>query len=48
MCSNGMAILANVKLTGVGQRTKYAAVRPVERRVRLFGFCVISVGRGLG
>jgi hypothetical protein len=37
----------NLKLTGVRHRAKNAVVRPVERRVGMFGFCVISAGRGL-
>ena len=44
----GLNYFPNLKLTGVRQRAKNDAVRPVERTVRLFGFCVISVGRGLG
>lgn len=37
-----------MKLTGVRQRAKIAVVRPVKRRVSLFGFCVILAGRLLG
>jgi hypothetical protein len=40
--------LANVKLTGVAQRAKIAVIRPVKRRVRLFGFGVVLAGRWLG
>ena len=39
---------SNVKLTGVRQRAKDAVVCPVERRVGMFGFCVIAEGRWLG
>jgi hypothetical protein len=34
-----------VKLTGVRQRAKIAVVRPVKRRVRLFGFGIVLAGR---
>jgi hypothetical protein len=37
----------NVRLTGERLRAKNAVVRPVGRRVRLFGFCVISARRWL-
>ncbi len=37
-----------MKLTGVRQRAKIAVVRPVKRRVRLFGFGVVFAGRWLG
>lgn len=40
--------MAIVKLTGVAQRAKNAVVRPVQRRVSLFGFSVVLVGRWLG
>ena len=40
--------LAKVKLTGVRQLAKIAVVRPVKRRVRLFGFGVVFAGLWLG
>lgn len=41
-------VLPNVKLTSVAQRAQIAVVRPVKRRVRLFGFGVFLAGRYLG
>jgi hypothetical protein len=40
--------MPNVKLTGLAQRAKNVVVRPVKRRVRLFGFGVFLAGRYLG
>ncbi len=44
----GEIFAANVKLTGVLQRAENAVVWPVERRVGLFGSCVVPAGRWLG